>query len=341
MRKHQIIRLSSVLTIVLSCVAVLLFADFASLADRIKARGYTPSTELNSLIQDLRLTSRAKNILFATHPAIYTEEVFNKYCQAERSELAVLGCYTNDTVYLFNIDNVELTGVKQSTLAHEMLHAVWARLPKSTQESLIPALRTVYNENLELLEKRINNYPTEERDNELHSIIGTEIIMSTQAACPENSCNESIEILREHYSKYFNDQSSVVAFYARYYSKFSALEKEAEQIYAQITTNKEAIVAQTQNCEDGIDELNAAISDFNRRAENGYFASAEAFNAERALLVKQQENLENLYKALENLVANTNNLIEKYNNNIAHTRGLLDSIDSTADSDQNINQIED
>ncbi len=50
---------------------------------------------------------------------------------------AILGCYNPSSrdIYIYNVTNSELDGVKEVTAAHEMLHAAWERLSES--ENLI------------------------------------------------------------------------------------------------------------------------------------------------------------------------------------------------------------
>ena len=339
LKKTDVIRLTSLLIIALSLFVIVFVVDFSVIFDRIRGLDYTPSSEITNLSQDLRLSSRAKTILNATHPTILPSESFNKYCGVTNSDTVTLGCYSNGLIYLYDTNDVGLTGIKQSTLAHELLHAVWDRTPENERENLEKALSQIYDNNTKKLESRLKLYSEKDHYDELHSIIGTEIVMYAAAVCPESSCDDAVKTLSDHYAKYFNDQSAVVAFFKQYESKFKELEAEANALYEQIQKNQAQIASLTKACEDGITSLNAAIAVFNQRANNGYFQNLNVFEAERSRLVARQTELQNNYKELERLVASTNKLIDDFNGNIAKTQKLIDNINSS--TDQNIQKIED
>ena len=49
-------------------------------------------------------------------------------CDTEERTTAILGCYYQRHIYLFDINNKELDGTLDVTAAHEMLHAAYDRL---------------------------------------------------------------------------------------------------------------------------------------------------------------------------------------------------------------------
>jgi hypothetical protein len=313
-------RLARDVSTIVICVCILaaaIFVDWGVISDRSRARGFEPTAEMSALKDDLSLTSRAKVIFSASHPAIKDREEFNKACEATNHDISVLGCYDGRHIFIYNISNPELDGIMQSTLAHELLHAVWDRLSDGDRRRLEPELERVYADNLEKLEPRLNLYSEANFYDELHAIIGTEFA-------------DLSDKLEKHYAKYFNDQDAIVAFYNQYEVRFRELRDEAQALFAEIEANQELINAKTANYDDAVSELSAAIADFNRRAENGSFTSNAAFNAERATLVAKQQELEQLYNEITELVNATNELIEKYNNNITRTQDLLDSVNSNA-----------
>jgi hypothetical protein len=50
-------------------------------------------------------------------------------CLSNDADTSILGCYYDRKIYIFDVDSDELNGVHQSTLAHELLHAIWERHP--------------------------------------------------------------------------------------------------------------------------------------------------------------------------------------------------------------------
>ncbi|MFV0484788.1 MAG: hypothetical protein ACK5MU_00950 [Candidatus Saccharimonadales bacterium] len=303
--------------IALSGVVALFVVDYGVIADRIKAMGYTPDAEMQTLIDEIALTERGELVLKASQPTLLARAEFNNACQSYMPDVPVLGCYTAERIYVYDIENEEVNGIRQSTLAHESLHAVWYRMNDGEREKLTQALEDAYEARADEWKSRLDKYPKESFHDELHAIVGTEVAVS-----------DLPEVLQKHYARYFDDHGKVVNYYVAYSDKFEELQKEADTLYAEITANQEKITAETTNYNDGIEALNTAIEDFNRRAANGAFTSMAAFNAERATLVGRQNTLEALYTQIQNMVTATNQLIEKYNNNVARTQALVDSINS-------------
>lgn len=316
-KQHRAIVLGCVGAIAVSAVVALFVVDYGVIADRIKAIGYTPSVEMQTLIDEVELSGRGELVLMASQPTLMAQAEFNNACQSYAPEVSVLGCYTAERIYIYNIQNEEVNGIRQSTLAHETLHAVWYRMSNSEREKLTPWLDEIYAAKGEKWQVRLEKYPDESFYDELHAMAGTEIAVG-----------ELPEDLREHYARYFDDHEKVVSYYTAYSVKFEELQAQADKLYAEITANQERITAQTTNYNDGIEALNAAIEDFNRRAANGAFTSMAAFNAERAGLVSRQNTLQALHGEIQSLVTATNALIDEYNNNIARTQALVDSINS-------------
>ncbi|MDR3298069.1 MAG: hypothetical protein LBT19_01720 [Candidatus Nomurabacteria bacterium] len=303
--------------IVLAVIVAVFFVDYGVIVDKLKGMGFEPSADMSVLIDDIDTTSRGDIVLRASKPVLLERAEFNNTCESHDLELSVLGCYTAGQIYIYNVENEELDGVRQSTLAHELLHAVWDRMPSSEREEFMPLLQEIYDGNIDEWQTRLERYPEESFYDELHSIIGTEV-----------SIGDLSGVLVEHYSKYFESQNKIVGYYEAYSERFQELKEEADELYAEITANQERINAETVNYNDGIVELNVVIEDFNRRAANGSFTSIEAFNTERAVLIRKQAALTKLHQEISDIVDKTNVLIEQYNNNITRTQVLIDSINS-------------
>ncbi len=319
MRKNKDLIISIIcLAIIFAAISIsFLLVDFTVLEDRLRALSYNPTPEISNLHAQLDLTERGNLIFDASYPVLETGETFNQHCDSQNSEISILGCYSAGQIYIFNITNTELPGIRESTLAHELLHAAWDRLPIGTRNALTPTLDKIYDDNYETLFERLKLYPEDQFHEELHSAIGTEY-----ANLPDD--------LETHYARYFKDQDHIVHFFDSYNEKFQALKAEAEALYSTITTNQALIDAKTTNYNDALTELNAAIDDFNRRADNGYFTSQAAFQAERNALLARQRQLQALNDEIDALIDTTNAEIDRYNNNLSITQDLLDSINSNA-----------
>jgi len=317
--KHNLIRSLSTIAICTCILVASVFVDWVVIFDKFDAIGFQPTPVVAALKDDLDLTRRASTIFNASHPSVKDGPAFNEVCASANHEVSILGCFDGRRIFVLNVTHPDLAGIKQSTLAHELLHATWDRLSAKDQNNLKPELDLVFAANLATLQPRLDLYPAINFYDELHSIVGTEF-------------TELSLTLETHYARYFNDQDTVVAFFDSYNTKFRELEAEAAALYEQIEINRDLISNKSTNYDDAFVELSVAIDDFNRRAESGYFTSATAFWAERATLVARQQELNRLYGEINTLVSATNQLIDQYNNNIARTQILLDSINSNKPS---------
>src|SRR5690606_11618218 len=129
----------------------------------------------------------------------------------------VLGCYSQQRIYIFDVQDERLNGVKEVTAAHEMLHAAYDRLSSGERErvdTLInEAFRSIENERIR---DAAQNYESDGHgtlNNELHSILGTEA-----ADLPEE--------LEEYYSRYFDDRSHIVSIAESYEAVFIEIQEQ-------------------------------------------------------------------------------------------------------------------
>src|SRR3989344_3763426 len=74
------------------------------------------------------MTREGKFYLYASHPSLEKTQNFNKLCDRKESSSAVLGCYAANKIYVYDIDDTKLDGIREVTTAHEMLHAAYQRL---------------------------------------------------------------------------------------------------------------------------------------------------------------------------------------------------------------------
>ncbi|MDR2336818.1 MAG: hypothetical protein LBE03_01805 [Candidatus Nomurabacteria bacterium] len=291
--------------------------DYQDLSDRIASSRFEPSAEIVTLGNQLDLTEKGQRVLYASSPVIAGRETFNDNCTNGGDEhVNVLGCYHDKKIFVFAIDNEQVAGIKEVTLAHELLHAVWSRLGQSERAKLGELLNHVYSMNEKLADK-IQYYDVSERDNELHSIIGTEV-------------RDLPDELERHYAKYFKNRASIVATYDGYSEVFDALKRESEELSEQMRVLEQAVFDLKTEYEERWDTLSAEITDFNQRANTGAFVSESAFRSERAVLEQKTNELNNLYTTINQKIDEYNGLVEKYNAVSVHLTELANSISSTA-----------
>ena len=298
---------------------VVLVAYFfgGDIADTVVGMSYQPTSEMSSLISSIELTGDGSRILNASKPALQTATDFNQNCPSTNEKSSTLGCYYDRQIYIYAINNDELAGIKESTLAHELLHAVWARLSAAQKMSLQSDLDTVYKAHEKDLSDHMKLYSDDDYYDELHSVVGTQI-----------SYSELSSALQSHYAKYFTDQTKIAKYFDNYNSKFTALQTRADELDAQITANKKTIETKTATYQADLAQLTQYITDFNRAAGDGTFQSEASFNIERDKLLSRRQDVVDEYDELEKLIDDTNTLVKEYNENVARSSELFDSINS-------------
>ena len=290
------------------------YANQDRIVDDIIGLSYDPSPEVAQLVEQLELTDDGMRIMKASSPVVQTAGDFNENCPSVDTSTSVLGCYWNHNLYVYAVDNAELDGVKENTMAHELLHAVWDRYK---HPEIAAELEKVYTQNQEELGGHMEHYSEESRIDELHSIIGTQL--------PDNKLTDR---LREHYAKYFKNRAKIVQYYLDYESKFKETERRLAELREQIDAGSTEINRLIANYESSTNQLNADINTFNKRARSGYYTSSAQFSADREKLVARQNQLESDYDYIDQKIDETNALIEEYNQNVDHSTELYQSINS-------------
>ena len=309
------------------CIAVLLivalfvaggywvYANQDRVIDDIVGLGYDPTPEVAQLVEQLELTDDGMRIMKASSPVVQTAGDFNENCPSVDTSTSVLGCYWNRNLYVYAVDNAELDGVKENTMAHELLHAVWDRYK---HPEIAAELEKVYAQNQEELGSHMEHYSEESRVDELHSIIGTQL--------PDDKLTDR---LLAHYAKYFKNRTKIVQYYLDYENKFKETERRLTELRDQIDADSVEINRLTTNYEASVKRLNDDINTFNKRARSGYYSSKEQqFKADRERLVARQDQLESDYDYIDQKINEANALIEEYNQNVDHSTELYQSINS-------------
>ena len=143
--------------------------------------------------------------------------------------------------------------------AHEMLHAAWDRFSTTEQQQLVPLLEREAS-NLKgdpAFQARLDYYAKNEpgqRDNELHSIIGTEIA----SISPE---------LEAHYAKWLGNRRALVQLQGKTNAVFTDLEKRSTELSESMDALRAAISDEYALYTSGYAQLNADIRRFNARTD--------------------------------------------------------------------------
>lgn len=289
---------------------------YQEIADWWFLRSYQPSPAIAELAREAAMSDEGRDYFYVSDPQINEKQTFNKNCPTTE-EASVLGCYTDQRIYLMRVEREELDGIMEVTAAHEMLHAAYDRLDGSTRSRLTELLeKELDQQNDERIARLIDRYEasggSDVRHNELHSILPTQVAELS----PE---------LEEYYSRYFTDRSRVVGLYNQYESTFEdirsrieSLRNQVDDLRGTIDTLEEQIAVQRQR----VDELNTRLE---RHKRNN---NTEAYNE----LVPEQNAAVNKYNSMVNryqsLISRHNQKVEELNESVLLQNELVNSIDN-------------
>lgn len=312
-----------------------LSANSQAVSDFWRAQNYRPSAEISGIVSRIRPTSAAQTVFYANQPRVLASEEFNRNCSNLLEKTSVLGCYKNgstynDSIYIFDVQNQDLDGIKEVTAAHELLHAIWARMDNEERAKLGELLQAEYQRvKTDKLETTMKGYEISEpgeENNELHSILGTEF------------GNLSSE-LEAHYAKYFQNRGEIVAMNAKYQAKFSELSEKAASLNSELKTLENEINSMSADYRARLENLNRAIASFNARAQSGDFNSEAAFYSERQNLVSAGNYLENYRVQINSKVADYNSKAQELSQIASEIQQLYNSMNSKIEEVEKVDSI--
>lgn len=254
--------------VVAVCVAVSFRQE---IKDHFAAVAFDPSVRVSEVSHDLRLTEAGERIFLATHPTVDGSQHFNAQCAGvDHSEQGhVLGCFTQDRIHLYDVTDERVAGIVEVTAAHELLHATFARLGEGDRAALTAKLRQEYErlsvDDAELRERMsvYEHLSDSAFANELHSVLGTEV-------------RELSDDLEAHYARWFRDRGAIVDTFARYHAVFVDLQRQADEIQAEMTALREDVERRKVEYGAAVEQFNADAADFSARNERFEFSDAPA-----------------------------------------------------------------
>lgn len=316
-----------VLTAVVGALCLALFFSSGiflfrqKISDHIAVWSYKPSTVIMSFAERTGLSDNGTFLYLASRPVLDGTQLFNAECDNVENVASILGCYKDNRIFIYDVNDEKLDGIREVTAAHEMLHAAYARLSEKEKNRVNKLLRAEY-ENIkddENFKSRMEFYARTEPgqiNNELHSVIGTEV------------ANISSE-LEEYYSRYFDDRQQSVGLNSKYLSVFAELDNHAKEILSSRDTLTQSIDDRTQRYNQEIGVLDSDIMDFNFRANNAHFESEKKFIDERDQLMARKTKLNNTRSYIMQDIDQSNALLTEYNSIATETKKLYSSLDST------------
>ena len=320
MRSHKSLLLVAINLCIIVCVVVAAILNRQYIIDKYNAWEFKPSPEIAQIANDVGLNENGRFYYFASRPELDFAKEFNGECRSREQGNAILGCYKNQRIYIYNVNDERLNGLKEVTAAHEMLHAAYERLPESDKKAVNTLLEKEYRKNSDAeFSKRMDYYkrnqPGEEY-NELHSIIGTEFAdISPQ--------------LEDYYKRYFNNRSQVVALHSKYSDKFKELKRGSASLRKELENLSININNASLKYNKDISNLNSEINNFNSRAKNGDFSSQEDFLNERRYLIKSTRKLEQDRANINRYIGQYESKRIEYNKLVDESNSMYKAMDST------------
>jgi DNA repair exonuclease SbcCD ATPase subunit len=327
-RTHSAIRYIALgINLALIAVAAWVFFNRQYVLDQITLYRYEPPQEVIALAEQTTMTDESKRYFYASQPEINDRAEFNGNCGNHGERSIVLGCYAAQKIYIFNVTDERLSNVKAVTAAHEMLHAAYDRLG-SDEKQRVDMMVTAQFEQLEdpridELVKIYNRTEPGQLDNEMHSILATEVTTLSSE-------------LEEYYKQYFADRQTIVRMSASYEQLFSNLKSQQESLVVELNDIAASINQRSSALNADVEKLNNDVSEFNRRAQANDFDSQSQFDNERSALTSRQQQLQAERRAIEDLIATYNQKKDQLDAINLEAQSLNTSINSNLDPIPNV-----
>lgn len=291
--------------------------------DRISLFGYTPTAEAAALADQTKMTDISRRYFYASRPEVNDRAAFKQNCSNDNEKTIVLGCYAARRIYLFNVTDERLPGVKAVTAAHEVLHAAYERLDatkKSQVDKMVQTqMKTINDARISQLIDTYNETEPGQLLNEMHSILATEVATLN----PE---------LEGYYRQYFADRGSIVNMSANYEKVFSNLRTRQNALVDELNKTVADINDRSSQLNQEVERLNADVSSFNRRAQDNQYTTQAEFDRERNALVARQQQLQAERDAIESLIKDYENKKKELDAINLEAESLNTSINSNLDS---------
>ncbi len=319
-RPHIARRLFSLLfSVLLLGLAAWVFFNRQTLYDWYILSGYTPPPEIAQLASNTHMSELGKQRFYVNKPELRGKDTFSQGCQQVGDEKSnVLGCFTGEKIYIYNVIDPRLVGVKEVTAAHEMLHSVYMRLDrgeKSRINSLLQKqLDTFTAPHIKELIEIYNRLEPGEMLNEMHSILATE----QTNILPE---------LADYYRQFFTDRQKIVEFANDYRSVFESLKQQQNELLNELNALADQINNSTASLNNDIQELNAAVGVFNNAASSGSM-TGDDFERRRNELQVEKDTINSRIKQNSALRADYEQKRQAYEALALDSANLQKSIDS-------------
>lgn len=303
--KPKQVRLAVLLVLII--VSGLVWWKRIPLQDWWRLRGYTPPRAVVQLANQDTMDAYTRHLFYLNKPQLpATVTAFRAHCP-ENQNTIVLGCYHPDQagIYIYAVSDRTLAGIQQVTAAHEVLHAVYARLSGSARKTLDAELQAYYDHGLTdtTVKAEVALYKRTEPGavyDEMSCTFGTELAQLPAA-------------LTAYYARYFTDRQKIVGYEQQYQGQFTSRQQQISSYDAQLAAMKARITSEQSSLGDESEDLTAQqarlqqlltagqIPAYNSSVA-GYDNQVTSYNAGVATL-KQEITAYNQLVAIRNTVA--------------------------------------
>lgn len=309
--------------LIFAALAVFIVANRQYVIDQITVWQYAPSSSVAQLAQRATIADKGLFYFYASQPSIEGTQRFNSQCDRKEQTSAILGCYSAERIYIYDVTDPRLDGIREVTASHEMLHAAFERLSEDEKRTLGTLLEAEYAklQNAEL-QSRMEYYARAQpgdRTNELHSIIGTEVASISSE-------------LEKHYRQYFSDRQKVVGLHSAYQKVFDDLSNKSEALAAEIARLRNEVSDEITAHNAAATLLEADIAVLRARestVDRTSAAEVNAYNAERQSLINRADALNQQKASIDTKTNELNEKVNAYNDLVVRSNELKQEIDST------------
>lgn len=309
--------------LLLAVLALFIALNRQFVLDQVTVWQYKPTEAVSSLAERATISNKGLFYFYASQPSVEGTQRFNSQCDRKEPTSAILGCYSAERIYIYDVTDPRLDGIREVTASHEMLHAAFERLSEREKQELGVLLEAEYAKlhNTEL-QGRMDYYARAQpgdRINELHSIIGTEVA----SISPE---------LETHYKQYFSNRQKVVALHAAYQKVFDDLTAQSVALGDEVSRLREEISAQIAAHNTAASRLEVDIAALRAREATVDRTSASqvnAYNADRQILINRADELNAQKAEIDAKTIAFNEKVKAYNDLIVRSNELKQKIDST------------
>lgn len=313
--------LQVILSVFLLVIAGWIFVNRQYLVDQVTISRFTPTEQVASLMDRTTMTSDGQRYFLASRPELLEASEFNRSCPTNSEESIVLGCYVGGRIYLFDINDERLEGVREVTAAHEMLHAAYDRIGSTEKDRvnnlLEEEISTISDKRIKKLFEMYRKSEPSQLLNEAHSILATE-------------ATELSPDLEDYYRTYFADRGKVVGYSRQYESVFDGIKARHAEIIAELNSLSSIIERRSEDLNAKNTQLGADINAYNQKAgsPNGFSTQEEA-DRERAKLVERRSRLQQEREEILELIDQAKRLEDEYKVLLGELESLNRVIDST------------